>query len=88
MRELFARFAVPIILFVLAVFVLWLVTIIDIVRSKFTYDVDKIIWFFFVLLCPPVGMVLYFFIGTLQKSIGSDEYTFNSSTRYRDIGRK
>jgi hypothetical protein len=86
--EPFVRFAAVLIIMFLALFLLWLVTIIDIVRSKFTSDTDKIIWFIFVMLVPPIGILLYLIIGRHQKSGRPEKIKFNSSTRYRDIGRE
>jgi hypothetical protein len=82
--ETCARFGAVIIVVAIVMVLLWLVTIIDIVRSDFKRDADKIVWFFFVMILPPVGALLYLFIGRFQKS---DAEPVARSTRYRDIGR-
>ena len=83
--EWWMRFSVVIIIVGTALFLIWLATIIDIVGSEFKNSTDKIIWFFFVMLLAPVGVVLYFFIGRHQKS---EEFKEGKNTRYRDIGRE
>ncbi len=82
--ELYAGFIAGIVIFAIVLFLVWLVTIIDIVRSDFKKDTDKIVWFLFVLMIPPLGPLLYLFIGRFQKTEAS---SFSRSTRYRDIGR-
>jgi len=84
--ELFARYAAAIILVAIAFFLIWLVTIIDIITSEFNNNANKIIWFFFVMMLAPVGVPLYYFIGRSQKASTGDEY--ESGTRYRDSGRE
>ena len=86
--EQIARFAAVIIIVAIVLFLLWLVTIIDIVRGQFTNNTDKIIWFLFVILLPPIGILLYFIIGRHQKSGRPEKIKYNSRTRYRDIGRE
>ena len=46
-------------------FILWLLALIDILRSEFTGS-NKIIWFFVVMI-PYLGVILYLFIGRGQK---------------------
>jgi multisubunit Na+/H+ antiporter MnhG subunit len=84
--ELFARYAAPIVLVVIAFFLIWLVTIIDIVTSEFDNNANKIIWFFFVMMLAPVGVPLYFFIGRAQKTSTGERY--ENDTRYRNSGRE
>jgi hypothetical protein len=83
--ELCSRFMVVIVIVAIVLFLVWLVTIIDIVKSDFKKDVDKIVWFLFVLIIPPIGPFLYLFIGRYQKTETS---SFSRYTRYRDIGRE
>ncbi len=86
--EIFSRFEVSFILLGVFFFCVWLVTIIDIVSSDFKTDADKIIWFFFAILIPPIGILLYCFIGRAQrKDSGIKDKRYRSGTRYRDIGR-
>lgn len=54
-----------------AVFILWLISLIDILRNDFKRDVDKLLWFITITL-PVLGPILYFFIGFDQK-IEKDE---------------
>jgi Phospholipase_D-nuclease N-terminal len=82
--ETCAQFAVVIILVAVAMVLLWLAAIIDIVRNDFKRDADKIVWFLFVMILPPIGVLLYLFIGRFQKI---NRKPVSRSTRYRDIGR-
>jgi H+/Cl- antiporter ClcA len=85
LMEFFARFMALIILLAIAFFLVWLVTIIDIVQSDFKTNADKIVWFFFVMIIPPLGMLLYCIIGRSQRI---ETGPVGRSTRYRDIGRE
>jgi hypothetical protein len=86
--EIFSRYEVLFIVLGFVFFCVWLITIIDIVGSDFKINADKIIWFFFTILIPPVGILLYCFIGRKQKTdSGVKDEPHRSRTRYRDIGR-
>lgn len=85
LMEFFARFMASIILIAIAIFLVWLITIIDIVQSEFERDADKIVWFFFVMIIPPLGILLYCIIGRSQRV---EKRSVKRSTRYRDIGRE
>lgn len=50
----------------LAIFITWLIALIDILRSEFT-GYNKIIWILVVLFVPLLGAILYFAIGRRQK---------------------
>lgn len=50
----------------LAIFIIWLIALIDILRSEFT-GYNKIIWILVVLFVPLLGAILYFAIGRRQK---------------------
>lgn len=52
---------------VMALTALWIYALVDIVRSEFKGDNDKVIWLLLVVLIPFVGTVLYFTIGQNQK---------------------
>jgi H+/Cl- antiporter ClcA len=78
------HFMTVIIIGAIVFLLVWLVTIIDIVRSDFKKDVDKVVWFLFVLIFPPLGVFLYLFIGRFRKTETS---SISRYTRYRDIGR-
>lgn len=65
----FALFFIPLIFilllsFALFIFVIW--TLIDLLRNEFTGN-NKIIWLLTIILLPPLGSVLYVFIGREQK---------------------
>ncbi len=79
-----SHLSVSMILLASGLFLLWLGTIIDIVKSEFTRDADKIVWFLFVMMLPPLGVLLYFLIGRFQKINAGPVIR---SKRYRDIGR-
>ncbi|HEY6915967.1 MAG TPA: PLDc N-terminal domain-containing protein [Paludibacter sp.] len=53
-------------LFFLCSFILFLIVIIDVLKSRFETATDKLIWFL-VLLLPLIGPILYVFIGRKQK---------------------
>jgi len=50
----------------LATFIVWLVALVDILRSEFTGN-NKIIWLLVVIFVPLIGAILYFLIGRRQK---------------------
>ena len=67
--QMFGSLGAPeIILILIALFILALpiLTIIDIVRSKFESNI-QMIWVIIVLFLPFIGPILYFIIGTRQK---------------------
>ena len=49
-----------------AVFILWLAALIDILRNEFKRDINKLVWFFTIII-PVLGPLLYLFIGFEQK---------------------
>ena len=53
--------------FGLMIFILQIVAIVDIVRSNFRNDSDKLIWILVVLFLNILGAILYFAIGNHQK---------------------
>ncbi len=55
------------ILVFLVLFVAWLYVVVDILRSDFKNNIDKIIWFIFILVMPPFAVPLYFIIGRKQR---------------------
>ena len=55
------------ILIILLVLILPLIALIDILKSDFQKNVNKIIWVLVTLLLPIVGSILYFIIGKKQK---------------------
>jgi len=52
----------------LVVFIAWVLTIVDIVRSDFTTPSNKTVWVILVVLIPFLGMLLYYIFGLSQKS--------------------
>lgn len=62
-------FGIPELIILLCMFVpfiVWLVALVDIIRSDFTGN-NKVIWLLIVILVPLIGMILYFLIGKKQK---------------------
>jgi len=51
---------------IFAVFILWIFSLIDLLRSEFKRDVNKLVWFFTITI-PVLGPLLYIFIGDDQK---------------------
>ena len=49
-------------------FILWIVALVDIVRSSFQESTNKIVWVLLVTFVPLIGAILYFIIGTSQKA--------------------
>jgi len=50
------------------VFVLWIWALIDILKSDFKDNINKIIWLLVVFVLNFLGVVLYYFIGRGQKA--------------------
>jgi hypothetical protein len=61
-----AGISVALWLVIFAVFILWFISIIDILRNDFKKDINKLVWFFTISI-PVLGPMLYFFIGFDQK---------------------
>ena len=57
------------------IFISWIATIVDIVRSEFVVPSNKTVWMLLVILIPLLGMLLYYVFGLSQKC---------SSTTYVD----
>ncbi|MBM3470655.1 MAG: PLDc_N domain-containing protein [Armatimonadetes bacterium] len=51
----------------LVLFLPALLAIIDVVRSDFRRDSDRVLWAIIVLMVPVIGPILYFLIGRKQK---------------------
>lgn len=54
-------------LFVFVPSVLWIISLVDILRSNFPGN-NKLVWVFVVLFFPLIGAILYFIIGHAQKT--------------------
>jgi hypothetical protein len=67
LTAIFAAVSVVCILVFLTLFVAWLYVIVDILRSEFKNNTDKMIWFIFIMFMPPLAVPLYFIIGRKQK---------------------
>ncbi|RNC67991.1 MAG: DUF4124 domain-containing protein [Desulfuromonadales bacterium] len=52
----------------LSILVAWIATIVDIVRSEFENPSNKTVWMILVLFIPILGMILYYLMGSSQKS--------------------
>ncbi|MBC8017077.1 MAG: DUF4124 domain-containing protein, partial [Verrucomicrobia bacterium] len=64
-----AKFIVIWIMLGFCLFVIWIVTIVDIARSKFINPSNKTAWLLLVLLLPLFGMLPYMILGSNQKCI-------------------
>jgi len=53
-------------IFILSVFALWIIALVDILRNEFT-GANKVIWLLVVVFIPILGFILYFTIGRKQK---------------------
>ena len=67
-------------LLIFAVFILWLISLIDILRNEFKKDIDKLVWFFTITI-PVLGPLLYFFIGFDQKVEKEEDEEFSLRRR-------
>jgi len=53
--------------FMFALFILWILALVDILRSNFTEPSKQTLWLLVVLFTGPIGTALYWFIGINQK---------------------
>ncbi len=51
----------------LAVLALWIAALIDVMKREFVYPNSKRIWLIFLILLPPLGIILYFVAGRQQR---------------------
>ena len=63
-------------------FLLWLFTLVDLMRSDFIVSTNKITWLILLLFLPPLGVVLYWIIGSKQK-IEPPDSSGDVDTSYR-----
>lgn len=56
-----------ILLFLLIPAILWIIALVDVLKSDFSDSTNKLIWVIVIFLFPIVGAVIYFIIGTKQK---------------------
>ena len=67
----FIRSEILILLFIGLLFATWIWAIVDIVKSEFRGENDKVLFLILVLLLPFVGTIIYFIVGR-PKQINSD----------------
>jgi hypothetical protein len=67
-------------LLIFAVFILWFISLIDILRNEFKKEIDKLVWFFTITI-PVLGPLLYFFIGFDQKVEKEEDDEFSLRRR-------
>jgi hypothetical protein len=72
--------SVALLLGIFAVFILWFISLIDILRHDFKKDINKLVWFFTITI-PVLGPVLYFFIGFDQKVEKEEDDEFSHRRR-------
>ncbi|TGU71425.1 zinc-ribbon domain-containing protein [Geomonas terrae] len=70
-----------VLLFTLTPLVLWVVALVDIIRSEFSGN-NKIIWILVVVLLPLLGAILYFFVGRKQKVTSAFDSVTASGRRF------
>lgn len=64
---LFVPFVIVFVVVLLSIaFVIW--TLVDLLRNEFT-GYNKIIWLLTIIMLPPLGSILYIFIGRKQKTV-------------------
>jgi len=61
------------VLIILIPFILWCIVLVDIIRSDFKNNTNKIIWLLVVILIPFIGVILYPLIAPNQKLKASGE---------------
>jgi hypothetical protein len=64
-------------------FLLWLFTVIDIMRSDFKVPTNKITWLLLIIFIAPLGVLLYWIIGSNQKIEPPDSSEVDISYRGR-----
>ena len=60
-------FPLSIILLIIVPFVIWLLLLINILKSEFKNPIDKLIWIIIITFIPLIGFILYWFIGKKQR---------------------
>ncbi len=58
---------IVLLLVILIVFIMWSLAVVDLLKSDFKKDSDKLVWAVSLLLLPPIATI-YFFIAPKQKS--------------------
>ncbi|MBX6379411.1 phospholipase D-like protein [Thermoflavifilum aggregans] len=60
-------FIVLIVLFCLFLLLIWIWTLVDILRSRFDSDTTKLIWVIVIIFLPVLGVILYWIVGREQR---------------------
>lgn len=68
--EPLSRFVAMVFLISALTFIVWLLILVDIIRSEFKDSSNKTLWIIMVILLPPLGVLLYLIIGLGQKKGG------------------
>jgi len=71
---------VALLLAIFAFFILWFISLIDLLKNDFKKDIDKLLWFFTITI-PVLGPLLYFFIGFDQKVEKEEDDEFSHRRR-------
>lgn len=71
-----ARFMAKWLLIGFILFIAWVATIVDIVRSEFDSPSNKTVWMLLVLFLPLLGMLLYYLFGLGQKCSSSSSASY------------
>jgi hypothetical protein len=56
-----------ILLFFLVPGILWIIALIDVLKSEFRDSINKLIWVLVIIFFPIVGAIIYFVVGRSQK---------------------
>lgn len=51
----------------IAIIIIWIISLVDVIKSDFQKPNDKTMWIILLLLIPPIGAILYQLIGKKQK---------------------
>jgi hypothetical protein len=82
--EPLARFVTMWILFGLIAFVAWIAALVDILKSEFKNESNKIVWLLVIFFIPLLGALLYFLIASDQKSHGGSFQVKNQKSPRND----
>ena len=63
--------ALPIMLIVLASFVIWIVALVDVVRRQFLDSTTKLVWVLVIVLAHTLGAIIYLIIGRRQGTLSA-----------------
>lgn len=53
--------------FIVVPVAVWLAALVDIIRSKFRSDTDRLLWIVVITVAPVIGVLLYVFLGSRYK---------------------